>query len=318
MAENPKAAWPRTPDGTTDWEYVFEDPSSGFIPLISQVQSPEALRMGATVILEKLFTRKNDVEERTRLIALLNTTIDAGGEINGLIAKVADLMRDVKDERIEKARVYIERKQAGAAIDRRAGMFWKLDTFLKPAVLIPLGSVFVAALAGLVYLLLSSTLGPTENVAETPQTQTELRQAELNQQKEAAKNAAPVDTPEAEAEPEPLPIMFQTMRWPLTTQYTTDKPQYYSVILYVKVWAHKTEVCRRLPTVMDRFYTSFSDVMPPQRPARAEELDAVAAEIKGAINALLPEPYILDAAVARYGTKGFRIAARPPYCWTPN
>jgi len=185
-------------------------------------------------------------------------------------------------------------------------------------VLIPLGSVFVAALAGLVYRWLSSTLRPTENVAETPQTQTELRQAELNQQKEAAKNAAPVDTPEAEAEPEPLPIMFQTMRWPLTTQYTTDKPQYYSVILYVKVWAHKTEVCRRLPTVMDRFYTSFSDVMPPQRPARAEELDAVAAEIKGAINALLPEPYILDAAVARYGTKGFRIAARPPYCWTPN
>lgn len=315
MAENPKAAWPRTPDGTTDWEYVFEDASSGFIPLISQVQSPEALRMGGTVILEKLFTRKNDVEERTRLIALLNTTIDGGGEIDALIAKVADIMRGVKDERIEKARVYIERKSAGAAIDRRAGMFWKLDTFLKPAVLIPLGGFFVIALAGLVYLLLHSTLGPNADVAETPPTQAEQDQ---QAQEKAAQEAAAAAEETTQVEPEPLPVLFQTLRWPLTTQYTTDKPQYYSVILYVKVWDHKTEICRRLPAVMDRFYTSFSDTMPAGRKARAEELDAVAQEIKEGINALLPEPYVLNAAVARYGTREFRIAPRAPYCWTPN
>lgn len=315
MAENPKAAWPRTPDGTTDWEYVFEDASSGFIPLISQVQSPEALRMGGTVILEKLFTRKNDVEERTRLIALLNTTIDGGGEIDALIAKVADIMRGVKDERIEKARVYIERKSAGAAIDRRAGMFWKLDTFLKPAVLIPLGGFFVIALAGLVYLLLHSTLGPNADVAETPPTQAEQDQ---QAQEKAAQEAEAAAEETTQVEPEPLPVLFQTLRWPLTTQYTTDKPQYYSVILYVKVWDHKTEICRRLPAVMDRFYTSFSDAMPAGRKARAEELDAVAQEIKEGINALLPEPYVLNAAVARYGTREFRIAPRAPYCWTPN
>lgn len=319
MADNPKAAWPKTPDGTTDWEYVFEDASSGFIPLIAQVQSPEALQMGATVILEKLFTRKNDEDERTRLIGELNAIIKGGGSIDNLMAQVARLMREVKDERIEKARVYLERKQAGAAIDRRAGMFWKLDTFLKPKVLIPLVVVFVLMLSGLVYLLLHSTLSPGTDLAGNTLTPAELaiQDAAKKAAEEAAATAASTDALPA-PEPEPIPVLFQTLRWPLSTEFTTDKPQYYSVVLYVRNWDQKVEICRRLPAVMDRFYTSFSDDMPAGRPAKQEELDAVAAKVKQGINALLPEPFVLDAAVARYGTREFRIAPRPPYCMSPN
>lgn len=315
MADTPKAAWPRTPDGTTDWEYVFEDASSGFIPLISQVQSPEALQMGATVILEKLFTRKNDEDERTRLIAELHAIIKGGGSIENQVAQVARLMREVKDERIEKARVYLERKKAGAAIDRRAGIFWKLDTFLKPMVLIPVGAVFVLALAGIIYLLLQSTLQQTDDVADKPLTPAEQAAQDAAQKPDAA---LPTDPTLPAPEPEPIPVLFQTLRWPLATQYTTDKPQYYSVVLYVKNWDHKVEICRRLPSVTDRFYTSFNDVMPPNRPARQEELDALAMKVKENINALLPDSFVIDAAVARYGTKEFRIAPRPPYCMSPN
>ena len=312
MADNPKAAWPRTPDGTTDWEHVFEDPTAGFIPLISQVQTAAALSMSATLILEKLFTRKNDADERARLIAQLGTIIGGDSSIEDKVAQVATLMRGVKDERIEKARIFIERKEAGAAIDRRAGMFWKLDKLLEPRVLIPVGLVFVIALSGLVFLLLQSTLGPNSDSADAAAA---IEQANMDKMEAEAEE---LRIAKEEAAAKPLPILFKSLRWPLSTKYTTDRPQYYSVVLYVKGWNHKTEVCRRLPTVMDRFYTSFSDVMPATRAARDQELRELERNIKDAINAALPGEYVTDAAVARYGTREFRITSRPPFCYTPN
>lgn len=312
MADNPKAAWPKTPDGTTDWEYVFEDQSSGFIPMISQAKSPEALKMVATVILQKLFTRKNDIDERTRLIALLEHTIAAGGDYNAMLLKVGDLMREIKEERIEKARVYITRQRAGAAIDRRSGLLWKIDNLLKPAVLIPVGGLFVLLLAGLVYFMLQSTLGPID-VAEA---EAQAEQAAKDEAEEAAEEAAAKEGDEAP--PEPLPILFKSVRWPSANPYSTERPQYYSVVLYVMEWDHKTTICRRLPTVMDRFYTSFSEIMPSNRAPRDDETEALKKEIKGAINAMLPADYVTEVAVGRYGTRNFRIASRPPYCSSPN
>jgi len=55
-----KAAWPKTPDGTTDWEVVFEDPQTGFIQLIAQSPSAETLRLTTTVVIDKLFTRRGN------------------------------------------------------------------------------------------------------------------------------------------------------------------------------------------------------------------------------------------------------------------
>lgn len=310
MADNPKAAWPKTPDGTTDWEHVFEDPSTGFIPLLATVQSPEALGQGASIILKKLFTRKNDVDELARLTAQLDAIIGSGIALENKVTQVAGLMRDVKDERVEKARVYVDRKKAGASIDRRAGLFWKIDNLLKPMVLIPLGAVFVLVLSGLVYMMLQSTLGP-----DTPITDA------ASQKEQAAKDAKDAldtvaDQPAPEAEP--IPVLFQTMRWPLTTKYTTDKPKYYSVILYVMNWDHKVEICRRLPAVTDRFYLSFSATMPPERAPREEEIEDLQREITATINALLPDAYVKKAVVARYGTREFRAATRPPYCKSPG
>src|SRR3989339_874441 len=134
MADNPKAAWPKTPDGTTDWQYVFEDPTAGFIPLIARAQSADALKMIATVILQKLFSRKNDVDELHLHLAHLSSIIEAGGSIDDIAAQINTLMRKVKNERIEKARVYVERKKAGAAIDRRSGLLWRISNLLAPRV----------------------------------------------------------------------------------------------------------------------------------------------------------------------------------------
>ena len=311
MADNPKAAWPKTPDGTTDWQYVFEDPAAGFIPLIAQAQSADALKMIATVILQKLFSRKNDIDELHLHIAHLGSIIEAGGAIESMLAQVSGLMREIKDERIEKARVYVERKQAGAAIDRRAGLLWKIDKLLEPRILIPLGIVFVMALSGLVYMMMQSTLGADKGAADVT--------VDIEQPADDAQaSPQPSEAEQPEAEVKPILVLFQSVRWPQVSQYTTDKPQYYSVVLYVKNWNQKVEICRRLPAVMDRFYSSFSNAMPPNRPARDAEIDALEKEIVGAINAILPESYVTDAAVARYGTREFRIAPRPPYCSSPN
>lgn len=310
---SPKAAWPKTPDGTTDWQYVFEDPQAGFIPLLSQAQSAEALKMIATVILQKLFTRKNDVDELTLHLARLATMIETGGAVDVLRSKVTGLLREVKEERIEKARVYIERKHAGASIDRRAGLLWKVDKLLEPQVLVPVAMVFVAALSGLVYMLLAQTLGTDTQVADN----TTITLGDASNSEEIASLPKPGETPLTEPE-KPIIVMFKSVRWPLANQYTSVRPQYYSVVLQVKNWKEKVEICRRLPAVMDRFYSSFSEMMPPTRMPRSEELVALENVIRSSINDLLPGEYVEKAEVARYGTREFRISSRPPYCETPN
>ncbi|MCR4376465.1 MAG: hypothetical protein NUV50_00010 [Rhodospirillales bacterium] len=316
MADNPKAAWPKTPDGTTDWQYVFEDPTAGFIPLIARAQSTDALKMIATVILQKLFSRKNDVDELHLHLAHLGSIIEAGGNIEGMAAQINTLMRKVKNERIEKARVYVERKKAGAAIDRRSGLLWRISKLLEPRVLVPLGGLVVLALSGLIYMVLQSAVGTGTSISDAV---VELDQAK----KQAAKDAEqaslpPSDTQQPAPEAKPILVLFQSVRWPQVAQFTTDRPQYYSVVLSVKNWEQKVEICRRLPAVMDRFYSSFSDVMPPNRPARDAEIDALEKDIVGAINTILPESYVTEAAVARYGTREFRISPRPPYCSSPS
>lgn len=318
MADNPKAAWPKTPDGTTDWQYVFEDPDTGFIPLVSKAQSTDALKLIATVILEKLFTRKNDVDELNLHLARLASIIRTGGGVEPLIAQVNALLREVKDERIEKARVYVERKRAGAAIDRRAGLLWKIDKFLEPRILIPLGMVLVLALSGLVYMALQSALGPDTNMADIATAEQAAKAAADAKRAMDEERLQSLEAIRPKPEAKPVPILFQSVRWPLATKYTTDRPQYYSVVLYVSNWEQKVEICQRLPTIMDRFYTSFNDVMPQNRPAREAEMSALEQEIAGAVNAALPDNYVKSAAVARYGTRDFRVATRPPYCSTPN
>ncbi len=311
MADNPKAAWPKTPDGTTDWQVVFEDPTAGFIPMVLKGQSPDAVKMAATVIIQKLFTRRNDTDLCTQYITRLDDIVtSANGNMDAVNKAVSGLLREIKDERIELARVYVERKKAGAALDRRASVWWKIDKILQPKILIPLGGLLVAALAGLVFMMLQTTLSPTAKVA---------RDAPKTSLTGPIIGIAPDQPLEAEdPDAKPIPIWFKSLRWPLSTAHTTDRPQYYSVTLYVKKWDHKIDVCRRLPTVMDRFYLAFNDTLPPRRAAKKKEMQAVERVIKDSINRLLPASYVIDAKVARYGTREFHVASRPPYCKSPN
>lgn len=306
MSENPKAAWPKTPDGTIDWEVVFEDPETGLVPLMMRARTPETLRATAEVIIQKLFTRRNDEDARTNLMFLLDEIIGAGGTLEEQTAEVAVLLRSVKTERIEKARIYVERKRAGASIDRRSGLFWKINKLLSPVILIPVGSVLVATLAGLVYFALHTTLGPEKTAQDVAATQPEEMEEE---------ETAP--DPNVIQKGQPFPIWLKTIRWPVDPA-AKARPQYYAVIPYVTALDHKIEFCRSLPKMMDRIYVVMDRTMPKDRLARVDEIEALRADLKESLNALLPDEYIIDVVFARYGSREFKVSTQLPFCKSPR
>jgi len=338
MADMGKAAWPKTPDGTTDWEVVFEDLQTGFIQLIAQSPSAETLRLTTTVVIDKLFTRRGDESEVARLKQELETILTAPGDIAAHQAGVSGLLRQIKDVRIEKARVYIERKRAGAAIDRRAGLLWKIDFLLKPKVLLPVGITFILLLSGIVYALLQSAIGPSRpaqvatapSVSEpTPTTEDQTEkppagnpeQPDVQQPQSVAPPVTQLQAPSPDGAPpvpKPVHIWLQTMRWPLTSHSTKDRPQYYAVILNVRDWDSKIAVCRHIANVMDKLYLAFNRVLPQDRKATDAQLAELKRIAPNILNQIFNVKLVDKVEVLRYGEAGFKVANRPPYCKSPD
>lgn len=326
-----KAAWPKTPDGTTDWEVVFEDPQTGFIQLIAQSPSAETLRLTTTVVIDTLFTRRGDETEVARLKNQLESILNEPDGIAKQQAGVSGLLRQIKDARIEKARVYIERKRAGAAIDRRAGLLWKIDFLLKPKVLLPIGITFIILLSGIVYALLQSTIGPSGSVpvAQAPAVSepsptvkpTTPETAPEAQESQVAPTVTPTPDATVDATPpaaEPIRIWLKTLRWPLTSHSTKDRPQYYAVILSVEDWDTKVSVCRRVANVMDKLYQAFNRVLPQDRKATDEEIAELKRIAPNILNQIFKMELVNSVDIVRYGEAGFNVASRAPYCKSPD
>ena len=110
--------WPETPDGVTDWQVVFEDGQTGLIGLITRAHSTDALRQSTAVLIEKLFTRKNDAAEVARYMTRLDAIIAA--EPDGSKASITGLLREIKHDRIKKAERYVAGKKRKTDTDRRA------------------------------------------------------------------------------------------------------------------------------------------------------------------------------------------------------
>jgi hypothetical protein len=51
----------------TDWEFIFEDSSVGLIPLIMIADTSVSLRSLALLIIRKVYNRRSDAQEITRL-----------------------------------------------------------------------------------------------------------------------------------------------------------------------------------------------------------------------------------------------------------
>ena len=122
MSEPEKRTWPKTPDGVTDWEAVFEDPETGLIPLIAMARSPAALRKSTIVVVERLFVRKDDPAEIENFMAELTRLMPDDMAMEGLprIAEtVTAILRQIKEDRKQKAAEFIEAEKRAQGGDRR-------------------------------------------------------------------------------------------------------------------------------------------------------------------------------------------------------
>ena len=117
MPGKEKPPWPLTPQGVTDWEFVFEDPKTGFITLLGQAAAAEALKDCAIVIVQSLFIRDDDGDNVMKFIIELNKIFpyddDGSGSFPTMQEETTDLLRKIKDERTKKAEEYLAAKESG-------------------------------------------------------------------------------------------------------------------------------------------------------------------------------------------------------------
>ncbi len=107
-----KAAWPKTPEGTTDWEVLFEHPNTGLVGLVSATEDPEQLKELAVTIIRTVFNRKRDKPIIAKVDAFLDKLIPPDADEDGfptMKAGVKQMLRKVKEDRIKKATAF-ERK----------------------------------------------------------------------------------------------------------------------------------------------------------------------------------------------------------------
>ncbi len=178
MLEEGASSWPKNSSGTIDWETVFEAPALGLIPLVQQAHSPAALKKIAVVVIEKLYTRKDDPPKVELFLTQLNELIPddlPADSLSRVSDAVVGVMRQVKEERIRKAVEYEsslseiadEPAEEGQKTNRRSPE--KQPPKLKPkkqANLTPwVGGVSaIAVAAGLVWFFLIREPPPPEEI----------------------------------------------------------------------------------------------------------------------------------------------------------
>lgn len=113
---------PGKPDGPMDWDAVFEDPEKGLITLINKAQTPEVLRQVTVVVIEKLFSRRNDGANREKFLKQMHGIVseDAAAEdLDALKGSITTLLRSIRDDRKKKAEAFLSAKEDSDQAGRR-------------------------------------------------------------------------------------------------------------------------------------------------------------------------------------------------------
>ena len=144
--------WPPKPDGTPDWEVMFEDEKTGLIPLIAQAHAPEALRQSVTAVIQGLFTRKNDRSSIKKFTAELNRILadyTHPTDINALHDRVTTLLRRIKEDR-KRTGAKAARKKMGKDGERRLAVAKRKPVYSSWVWLSAFGAVAVCGVGFLV------------------------------------------------------------------------------------------------------------------------------------------------------------------------
>jgi len=108
-----KSTWPPTIDGTTDWEVLFENDEQGLFAIVSATQTPAQLKQITEDIIRALFSRKRDQPVLGKVTAFLEKLIpeDASEDRFPVMqVTVKELLGKIKENRIERAAAYVEKK----------------------------------------------------------------------------------------------------------------------------------------------------------------------------------------------------------------
>lgn len=303
------SARPRMADGTADWETIFEHPDSGLVPLVSRARSVDGLKACATLVINQLFTRKNDAAERERLNDML-VRIMARAEAEGgfEIARdgVIELLRSIKQERLLKAATYVAKKQyGGRAIERRrkGGAFLGDVQHLLGGrgALIAAVVVLTLCVAGIVgYTLIAPGTGGGEDMADSEKISRQTAPAdgtaadaasEAVAKTGATKPATPDDQAASSTKPEPEPappsppdvqktpppefpktVYFKAMYWAVSKTKKQRTYTYYQPAITVVDKSGYLALCRQQPSVNDALYLAMSRAHPAIGKAGAAEL----------------------------------------------
>ncbi len=99
-----KADWPRLPNGTVDWETVFETPPNGLIHLIENANKPNLVIDCTAMIIQTLFARESDEVMRGKFTKnLINISTVNDTDLVKTISETVIVLRGIKDDRIIRA-----------------------------------------------------------------------------------------------------------------------------------------------------------------------------------------------------------------------
>ncbi|MCW9035145.1 MAG: hypothetical protein OQJ97_13065 [Rhodospirillales bacterium] len=88
------------PDDIKEWEDLFEHPKTGFISLVGQAHSTDALKQIAVVIISKLLSHKGEEGQlKHHIEQLQKISKEDSSDIEKMRDDVTSLLREVKEER---------------------------------------------------------------------------------------------------------------------------------------------------------------------------------------------------------------------------
>lgn len=108
-----KTDWPKTAEGTTDWETLFEDDEAGLVAYVQAASSPQQLKERVEEIIRAIFIRRPDATIITRVMTFMNKLIpeDASPQhLPTMQAAIHKMLMKVKDDRIKKAAAFVAKK----------------------------------------------------------------------------------------------------------------------------------------------------------------------------------------------------------------
>lgn len=275
LSESQPLLSPKKPDGTTDWDVVFDDPDRGLISLIDRVNSSDSLEQCGQIMIKRLFTRKNDqpnVDRFNRELDKIMSFAGAVGNLSEIKAEVVVMLQSIKSIRVAKAAEYLKEKAEKQSENRRSTNLEEEGNKSPDKIpnLIPIvvsGSLILGVLL-VAFIIWLTQHNPSADIAEQKQPDETLSELAAKQkgiaarkqnkaiQREVERKLALLEKSAAETNPDlrkmPLAIVLPTVTVQLPGQKTrSGKLNQVMAILVLDNRDYISDVCAVRPKLVD-------------------------------------------------------------------